>query len=164
MTYIVFYSFFWIHSWNSTYFHPTSYTPATTSTMLVLALLTLLTLLTTALARPTAELANVRLPPHPPSPSRSRSRSNTWAQVYVCEHVNWEGKCVNIPYAIGSGDCISLDGTASSIRPDKGFSCTFYKCVFPSFSHPHCPAYLSAAALIQSRFHKRWKCNGTDAW
>ncbi|KAK7183814.1 hypothetical protein DPSP01_004438 [Paraphaeosphaeria sporulosa] len=73
--------------------------------MLIPTILTFLTLFTTALARPTAELAN----------------------VYVCEHINWGGACVNVLYAIDSGDCVSLDGTASSIRPDKGFSCTFYK-------------------------------------
>jgi hypothetical protein len=65
------------------------------------------------------------------------------AKVYICEHVNWRGTCTNIPYALGSGDCVALDGTASSIRPDSGVSCTFYKYVWP----PFCPRVFAFALL-----------------
>ncbi|OCL13499.1 hypothetical protein AOQ84DRAFT_225354 [Glonium stellatum] len=50
--------------------------------------------------------------------------------VYVCSDVNWGGDCVHYVQAVGGNDCIKLDGTASSIGPDPGFSCTFYKNVF----------------------------------
>lgn len=97
-------------------------------------LFTLLSLLaTTILARP----SNIHLLRRDatatvtsPSLSTLPYALNDTANVYVCEHVNWGGKCSNISYTLGSGDCVSLDGTASSIRPAAGFSCTFYKNVF----------------------------------
>lgn len=56
-------------------------------------------------------------------------------QILVCEHVNYAGTCTSVSYTLGSGDCLPLDGAASSISILPGFECTLYKYVIhPSFS------------------------------
>ncbi|KAF2659352.1 hypothetical protein K491DRAFT_712637 [Lophiostoma macrostomum CBS 122681] len=51
------------------------------------------------------------------------------AAVYICKDWNWGGACQRLTPCLGSGpqQCGKLDGTASSIGPDKGFKCLFYK-------------------------------------
>jgi hypothetical protein len=49
------------------------------------------------------------------------------SKVYVCSDVNWGGNCVHYVQPAGSDNCVTLDGTASSIGPAPGFSCIFYK-------------------------------------
>jgi len=59
---------------------------------------------------------------------RPRICTNTHpAQVYVCEHVDWAGNCTHIAYPLNSGECVALDGKASSIGPDEAFACNLYK-------------------------------------
>ncbi|KAF1941978.1 hypothetical protein EJ02DRAFT_434342 [Clathrospora elynae] len=50
------------------------------------------------------------------------------AGVYVCEDINWGGKCEHKFSPLGSSDadCTLLAGTESSIGPDIGFYCEFY--------------------------------------
>jgi hypothetical protein len=52
-------------------------------------------------------------------------------QVYICNDANWAGKCTYYTSSIGAApeDCTVLDGSASSIGPDEGFTCWFYTCV-----------------------------------
>ncbi|PVI07222.1 hypothetical protein DM02DRAFT_622574 [Periconia macrospinosa] len=47
--------------------------------------------------------------------------------VYVCDDVFWSGNCARYPYPLGTDECTQLNGKASSIGPDKGVTCTFYK-------------------------------------
>ncbi|KAF2728572.1 hypothetical protein EJ04DRAFT_556665 [Polyplosphaeria fusca] len=51
------------------------------------------------------------------------------AGVFICEHVNWGGACTHSIACVGGAPdaCTKLDGKASSIGPDKGFKCLFYK-------------------------------------
>lgn len=53
---------------------------------------------------------------------------STLAGVYICSDINWSGNCKHYLTPIGSSPsaCTLLDGTASSIGPDMGFSCNFY--------------------------------------
>lgn len=57
----------------------------------------------------------------------SRFNKRDDAGIYVCSDVNWGGNCVHYVQPVGGGNCVTLDGTASSIGPDPGFSCTFFK-------------------------------------
>ncbi|KAF2024356.1 hypothetical protein EK21DRAFT_78895, partial [Setomelanomma holmii] len=52
--------------------------------------------------------------------------------VYICTDINWAGNCTHYQRPLGSGpdDCTKLDGDASSIGPDWGFTCTFYTNTF----------------------------------
>lgn len=58
----------------------------------------------------------------------------------MCEHVNWGGICEIKHVQIGSGPdlmCNKVDIAASSIGPDKGFTCYFYtyvQCVLTTMS------------------------------
>ncbi|KAF2263207.1 hypothetical protein CC78DRAFT_534209 [Lojkania enalia] len=51
------------------------------------------------------------------------------AGVYICEHWAWQGNCIKWENCIGTSDddCVKLTGTASSIGPDPGYKCFFYK-------------------------------------
>lgn len=50
------------------------------------------------------------------------------AGVYICVDINWGGDCTHHSAPVGSAPsaCTTLNGTASSVGPDKGFSCNFY--------------------------------------
>jgi len=52
----------------------------------------------------------------------------TLAGVYICSDINWSGICKHYLTPIGSSPsaCTLLNGTASSIGPDMGFTCDFY--------------------------------------
>ncbi|KAF1917028.1 hypothetical protein BDU57DRAFT_415851, partial [Ampelomyces quisqualis] len=56
----------------------------------------------------------------------------TPTQVFICEHINWGGQCEHKyrPTGTSDGDCTVLDGEASSIGPDKGWTCLFYTNAF----------------------------------
>lgn len=64
----------------------------------------------------------------------AESYSLTCTQVYICEHINWVGKCEYKVSPLGSApeDCVELDGTASSVGPDDNYYCIFYECVSSS--------------------------------
>ncbi|OCK79648.1 hypothetical protein K432DRAFT_443726 [Lepidopterella palustris CBS 459.81] len=61
----------------------------------------------------------------PPSPIGTSKRDNSG--VYICSDINWGSTCVHLVAPLGGQDCIKLDGTASSIGPDQGLTCTFYR-------------------------------------
>ncbi|KAF2256859.1 hypothetical protein BU26DRAFT_558297 [Trematosphaeria pertusa] len=61
-----------------------------------------------------------------PSPTNTTGSAEL-ASVFVCEHVYWGGTCSIVTAPLDTGECTPLDGSASSIGPDPGFTCTFYK-------------------------------------
>ncbi|KAL1792549.1 hypothetical protein ACET3X_009056 [Alternaria dauci] len=53
---------------------------------------------------------------------------DTWAGVYVCNDINWNGACSH-KFTKPSGasiDCAQLSGQESSLGPDPGFLCEFF--------------------------------------
>ncbi|KAF2829810.1 hypothetical protein CC86DRAFT_285274 [Ophiobolus disseminans] len=54
--------------------------------------------------------------------------TNQPCQVFICADANWGGACEKkfIPLGSSPDVCTVLDGTASSIGPDQGFTCLFY--------------------------------------
>jgi hypothetical protein len=55
-------------------------------------------------------------------------------KVYICEDVFWGGRCETKYYNLGTDECVTLDGRASSITPAPGFLCVFYKYVLSHLS------------------------------
>jgi hypothetical protein len=55
--------------------------------------------------------------------------------MYICSDVNWKGKCHNYYNNTGTGpdDCTAIDGSASSMGPERGFVCWVYRYV--CFNH-----------------------------
>ncbi|KAF2847731.1 hypothetical protein T440DRAFT_520634 [Plenodomus tracheiphilus IPT5] len=63
-----------------------------------------------------------------PTSSTSVPTPSVLAGVYICSDINWQGSCIHHRTPLGSSpsSCTTLNGTASSIGPDVGFSCNLY--------------------------------------
>ncbi|KAF2794564.1 hypothetical protein K505DRAFT_417066 [Melanomma pulvis-pyrius CBS 109.77] len=89
---------------------------------------------TTILAMPNMIPAHIRSV-FPYSTIHARSESPTakadceTAGVYICEDVGFKGSCTLYHNCTGSAPsaCTVLDGKASAIGPDVGFSCNLYR-------------------------------------
>jgi len=81
--------------------------------------------MTTTMVTVTATLST----PLPVAPSASVSPApEDVAGVYVCDDINWNGKCSHHIIKPGGADidCAQLSGRESSIGPDPGFLCEFF--------------------------------------
>ncbi|GME49432.1 hypothetical protein GTA08_BOTSDO00311 [Neofusicoccum parvum] len=79
-----------------------------------------------------------RITPALPVNPDSIDPSSEEASVLTCTDPDFAGTCTLHATPLGNNNCISLDGTATSIQPDNGLDCIFY-------SNGVCRTFLSPA-------------------
>ncbi|KAH4216242.1 hypothetical protein HBI06_234880 [Parastagonospora nodorum] len=101
-----------------------------TNTSAIAVSSTLLTISTSTSA--IAVTSTLALSTPTPTPTPIASLPAPTAGVYICTLANFTGACTHhlSPASSAPSACVQLDGTASSVGPDKGFECTFFTNAF----------------------------------
>ncbi|KAH6493814.1 hypothetical protein HBI55_119690 [Parastagonospora nodorum] len=103
-----------------------------TNTSAIAVSSTLLTISTSTSAIAVTSTLALSTPTPTPTPTSIASLPAPTAGVYICTLANFTGACTHhlSPASSAPSACVQLDGTASSVGPDKGFECTFFTNAF----------------------------------